>query len=66
VALLRQRHRDLGSRDCRHWVFEAATAPGTFLEFIEAGTADAVLDAEVVAGPSAGEPARLYLEVELS
>jgi hypothetical protein len=66
VAQLRLRHRHLGSRDCRHWVFEDAAAPGTFLEFIEAGTADAVSAAEVAAGPSAGEPARLYFEVELS
>lgn len=52
--------------NCRYWVFEEASLPGAFLEFVEAPDADTLTRAHASAPDPALDPARIYREVELS
>ena len=51
---------------CHFWVFEEASLPGAFLEFVEAPDADTLARAHAAAPDPALDPARIYREVELS
>lgn len=52
--------------NCHFWVFEEASLPGAFLEFVEAPDADTLARAHAAAPEPALDPARIYREVELS
>lgn len=51
---------------CSFWVFEEAALPGAFIEFTEAPDRAALSAAHAAAPESLVDPARIYLEVELS
>jgi hypothetical protein len=51
---------------CRYWVFEESALPCAFIEFVEASDRD-TLDAALENAPDRLlDPARVYVEVELS
>ena len=49
---------------CQFWVFEEASLPGAFLEFVEAPDAQTLARAHAAAPEPALDPARIYTEVE--
>ena len=62
---LRERRDRLRAAACTVWGFEAASAPGLFVEFTEARDADTLVAGRVAAG--AAEPnVPILKEVELS
>ena len=59
--------RDYFARaDCRFWVFEEASLPGAFIEFIEASDVQTLTAAQASAPGTILDPNRIYREVELS
>lgn len=59
--------RDYFARaDCRFWVFEEASLPGAFIEFIEASDVQTLTEAQASAPGTILDPNRIYREVELS
>ena len=50
---------------CHFWVFEEASLPGAFLEFVEAADATTLAKAHAAAPEPALDTARIYTEVEL-
>jgi hypothetical protein len=51
---------------CRYWLFEESSLPGAYLEFFEAGDADALARAHRGAPDPPADAARMYVEVELT
>ena len=59
--------RDYFARaECRFWVFEEASLPGAFLEFIEAADLQTLTAAQASAPEAMLDPNRIYREVEIS
>jgi hypothetical protein len=50
---------------CHFWVFEEASLPGAFLEFVEAPDADTLARAHAASPEPSLDPGRIYQEVEL-
>lgn len=51
---------------CQFWVFEEASLPGAFLEFVEAPDADTLARAHAASPEPSIDPGRIYREVELA
>ncbi|HKW49807.1 MAG TPA: hypothetical protein VJN70_20285 [Gemmatimonadaceae bacterium] len=63
---MKRKHQHYSRAKCHFWVFEEASLPGAFLEFVEAPDADTLAKAHAAAPDPALDPARIYREVELS
>jgi hypothetical protein len=63
---LRQKRDYFARADCRFWVFEEASLPGAFIEFIEASDVQTLTNAQADAPGTILDPNRIYREVELS
>jgi hypothetical protein len=63
---LKQKRDYFARADCRFWVFEEASLPGAFLEFIEAADAETLANAQAGAPEKMLDPNRIYREVEIS
>ena len=66
LGRLRAKRDHYRAKQCRYWVFEEASVPGAFLEFVEADSGDALLAAHASAPDAPIDATRVYLEVELS
>lgn len=62
----RARERHFQGAGCRYWVFEEQSLAGAFVEFCEANDAATLTAAHAAAPDPLPDPARLYLNVELS
>ena len=62
---MKRKQQHYGRAKCHFWVFEEASLPGAFLEFVEAPDADTLARAHAAAPDPALDPARIYREVEL-
>jgi hypothetical protein len=51
---------------CHFWVFEEASLPGAFLEFVEAPDEETLARAHADSPDRTLDPARIYRQVELS
>ena len=63
---MKLKHQHYSRAKCHFWVFEEASLPGAFLEFVEAPDAETLARAHAAAPDPALDPARIYREVELS
>ena len=63
---MKRKHQHYSRAKCHFWVFEEASLPGAFLEFVEAADAETLARAHAAAPDPALDPARIYREVELS
>jgi hypothetical protein len=63
---LKQKREYFERVSCRFWVFEEASLPGAFLEFIEAADAQTLVDAQASAPERMLDPNRIYKEVEIT
>ncbi|HEY2377757.1 MAG TPA: hypothetical protein VGH98_17420 [Gemmatimonadaceae bacterium] len=63
---MKRKHQHYTRSKCHFWVFEEASLPGAFLEFVEAPDEDTLARAHAAAPDPALDPARIYREVELS
>jgi hypothetical protein len=63
---MKRKQQHYSRSKCRFWVFEEASLPGAFLEFVEAPDEDTLARAHAAAPDPALDPARIYCEVELS
>ena len=50
---------------CHFWVFEEASLPGAFLEFVEGPDAETLARAHAASPEPALDPGRIYREVEI-
>jgi hypothetical protein len=50
---------------CHFWIFEEASLPGAFLEFVEAPDTDTLARAHADSPEPSIDPGRIYREVEL-
>ncbi|HEY7234662.1 MAG TPA: hypothetical protein VH539_10965 [Gemmatimonadaceae bacterium] len=66
VERMKRKQQHYSRLKCHFWVFEEASLPGAFLEFVEAPDADTLARAHAAAPDPALDPARIYREVELS
>lgn len=62
---MKRKQQHYSRAKCHFWVFEEASLPGAFLEFVEAPDADTLARAHAAAPDPALDPARIYREVEL-
>lgn len=62
---MKRKHQHYTNAKCHFWVFEEASLPGAFLEFVEAPDAETLSRAHAAAPDPAIDPARIYQEVEL-
>ena len=62
---MKRKRQHYSRAKCHFWVFEEASLPGAFLEFVEAPDADTLARAHAEAPDPALDPARIYREVEL-
>jgi hypothetical protein len=63
---MKRKQQHYSRAKCHFWLFEEASLPGAFLEFVEAPDADTLARAHASAPDPALDPARIYREVELS
>ena len=63
---MKRKHQHYSRAKCHFWVFEEASLPGAFLEFVEAPDEETLARAHAAAPDPALDPARIYREVELS
>ena len=63
---MKRKHQHYSRCKCHFWVFEEASLPGAFLEFVEAPDEETLSRAHASAPDPALDPARIYREVELS
>jgi hypothetical protein len=63
---MKRKQQHYSRAKCHFWVFEEASLPGAFLEFVEAPDADTLARAHAAAPDPTLDPARIYREVELS
>ena len=66
MARLRERKAYYARANCKFWIFEEAALPGAFIEFTEAPDRASLTAAHAAAPVSLVDPARIYVEVELS
>jgi hypothetical protein len=66
MARLRERKAYYARANCNLWIFEEAALPGAFIEFTEAPDRASLTAAHAAAPVSLVDPARIYVEVELS
>jgi hypothetical protein len=63
---MKRKQQHYSRSKCHFWVFEEASLPGAFLEFVEAPDAATLARAHAASPEPALDPARIYREVELS
>jgi hypothetical protein len=63
---MKRKQQHYARSKCNFWVFEEASLPGAFLEFVEAPDAGLLARAHASAPDPALDPGRIYREVELS
>lgn len=63
---LRARKEHYLAAGCKFWVFEEAALAGAFIEFSEAPDAATLAAAHAASPGSVLDPARIYIEVELT
>ena len=62
---MKRKQQHYSRAKCHFWLFEEASLPGTFLEFVEGPDAETVSRAHAAAPDPTLDPARIYREVEL-
>jgi hypothetical protein len=63
---MKRKQQHYARSKCNFWVFEEASLPGAFLEFVEAPDAGLLARAHASAPDPALDPGRIYRVVELS
>ena len=62
---MKRKKQHYSAAKCHFWVFEEASLPGAFLEFVEATDAQTLARAHAASPDPTVDPARIYSEVEL-
>ena len=62
---MKRKQQHYSRAKCHFWLFEEASLPGAFLEFVEGPDAETLSRAHAAAPDPTLDPARIYRELEL-